>query len=111
MRGESVTILTRSEQGRDELNAPVMTWVVEAVVDDVLVAPATTTDLTGAIRPDGTRADLTLHMPKTYTGPLRGRRVRVRGGLFEVVGDPQHYEIANTPGRWNRPVDVKEVLG
>lgn len=111
MRGESVTVLVRRADGRDEMNAPVMTWVVEAVVDDVLVAPATTTDLTGAIRPDGTRADLTLHMPKGYTASLKGRRVQVRGSAYEVVGDPQPYTTANTPGRWNRPVDVKEVSG
>lgn len=111
MRGERATVLAQVEDGVDEMGAPTSTWQVEATVDDVLVAPAGTSDLGGSIRPDGVQVDLTLHMPKGYTASLKGRRVQVRGSTFEVVGDPQSYTTANTPGRWNRPVDVKEVSG
>lgn len=111
MRGERVTILHTVADGVDELGAPVRSWEVEAVVDDVLIAPATTSDLTGAIRPDGARIDLTAHMPRTYRGDLRGRRLQVRGLLYEVEGHPQSYIPANTPTRWDRPVNLTLVEG
>lgn len=111
MRGERVTVLALVEDGTDEMGAPTGSWQVEATVDDVLVAPAGTSDLGGSLRPDGARVDLALHVPKAYAASLRGRRVQVRGTTYEVVGAPQPYTTANTPGRWNRPVDLKEVSG
>lgn len=111
MRGARVQVLARQRSGTDELGAPVVEWVVEAEVSNVLLAPASTADLTGSTRPDGTVVDVVAHFPKTYTASLRGRRVRALGRVFEVVGDPLPYDPALTPTPWNRPVDLKEVSG
>lgn len=111
MKGEEVTVLHFVADGVDELGAPTGSWITEAIVGDVLVAPASTTDLTGSIRPDGDRVDLTVHMPRTYNAALRGRRMVVRGVTYEVVGAPQAYIAANTPTRWDRPVSLKLVEG
>lgn len=97
--------------GTDEMGAPVGTWQQEAVVNDALVAPGPTSDLTGAIRPDGDHVEMIIHLPKTFTGPLRGRRCLLRGRTWEVVGDPLPYTTTDTPTRWDRPATIKEVMG
>ena len=111
MIGERVSVLARSGEQIDEMGILVTEWTTRAVVDDVLVAPSSTTDLDGSTRPEGTRTTWVLHFPRTLTGSLRGCRVQVRGRLMEVVGDPQPYSEALTPTRWDRPVYVQEVGG
>lgn len=78
-------------------------------VDGVLVAPGNTADLAGNIRPDGVRIDFTLYFPSTFTASLRGATVTVRGIACRVVGDPQQY--LDTPGHWNRVVQVEVTHG
>ena len=58
-----------------------------------------------------TPAGLGLHWPKLDVRSLKGKRVKVRGESFAVIGDPRPFTDANTPGRWNRPVQVSEVNG
>lgn len=109
--GETVTVRAYESSGEDDFGAEIREWGDEATVPNVLIAPSSTADLTGSTRPDGVSVDLTLHFPRTYTAPLRGRRVMVRGVLYDVVGDPVPYTDANTPTAWDRPVDCTEVDG
>jgi hypothetical protein len=95
----------------DSLYNPIWAWTDEAVVDDVLCAPGATGNLTGNIRPDGVEVQYTLHFPKTFTGSLAGRRITFDGYEYEVLGDPRPYQDENTPTRWDRPVEIKEVSG
>lgn len=113
IRGESVWVLAPLLGAEDAFGSPTKTWddsqAVE--VENVLLAPASPEDVAGSIRPEGVKVRFRLHFPKTYTQSLRGCRVKVRGQWMQVVGDPQPYQDANTPGAWNRPVDVEEVKG
>lgn len=108
--GETVTVTTFTHSGWDEFNEPVGE-ACEILVKNVLVAPASTTDLSGNLRPHGDRVALELHFPKSFTASLRGARVTVRGATYAVVGDPQPYTQANTPGDWWLPVHVERVDG
>lgn len=111
IRGEKVTVVTRERIGTLPGNTP-QYGDVETVVDNVLVAPGTGDDVVGSIRPDGVKVAWTLHFPKTYTGSLRGARVKVRGGdARPVIGDPAPYTLANTPTRWWMPVQLEDVEG
>lgn len=111
LTGESVVVSARTKTGEDRYGEPIFSWS-STTVDDVLVAPGPRTDLTDAARPDAYRVAWTLHFPKSFTGSLAGAKVAVRGGpALEVVGDPQPYTDANTPGRWNRPVELWGVEG
>jgi len=101
--GEMVTVFAYAEVGRDDMNTPIYAWAPEQTVGNVLVGPSSTDDLDGSTRPEGVEVVLALHWPKTYTGSLRGKLVEVRGTQYAVVGDPQPYTAANTPGAWNRP--------
>ena len=109
--GETVEVVSRQKVGTDALNSPVFEWVSEGEVEDVLVAPGSTSDVEGSIRPDGVEVVFSLHWPKADARSLKGKRVKVRGESFAVIGDPRPFTDANTPGRWNRPVQVSEVNG
>lgn len=106
---EPVTVV-RPCRTRDELGDIVDESSERDVVPGVLVAPGTTSDL-DASRPEGIAVALTLHFPKTYTPPLNGCYVEVRGETYAVVGDPQPYTAENTPGSWNRAVEVTRTDG
>lgn len=106
---EQVVVIRPMEAGRDPMNEPVYEWQEEAPVS-VVVAPGATADL-DANRPEGVSVAMTLHFQKSYAESLRGCKVRVRGIEYSVVGDPQPYTDANTPGLYNRPVEVEASDG
>lgn len=93
----------------DDLGEPTDGGTTETEVH-VIVAPGSTADL-DATRPNGATVAYTLHFPKTWTASLRGLQVRVRGQLYSVIGDPQPYTAANTPGAYWLPVEVTRADG
>ena len=107
--GESVTVRTPTV-GYDEHMEEVVTWD-EATVANVVVTPGATSDVLEGTRPNGTRVDFTLGFPKSFTAPLRGCRVLVRGIECAVVGDPQPHTPENVPGAWNYTAAVERVDG
>ena len=110
MRGETVTVITHEETGRDPGNNPIY-GDVETDVENVLVAPGPRADVIESNRPEGVDVVFNLHFPKSFTGSLRGARIKVRGEVFHVVGDPKPYQNNLTPGPWNRPVEVEDRKG
>ena len=107
--GETVTVRTPSVS-YDEHMEEVMTWE-DATVQNVVVTPGATSDVLDSTRPDGTRVAFTLGFPKTFTAPLRGCRVLVRGIECAVIGDPQPHTPDNVPGAWNYTAEVVRVDG
>ncbi len=105
---ETVTVISTAAV-LDDLGEVVSEEQTETSVA-VLVQPGATADL-DATRPQGVTVAYTLHFPKTWTAPLRGCSCLVRGELFEVIGDPKPYTAANTPGDWNRAVEVTRTDG
>ena len=110
-RGETVEVLALVTGEPDDLGNESNSWGLPLTVSNVLVAPTSTTDLSGSIRPDGDSTTLTLYFPKSFTGALRGARVIVRGQTYEVQGEPFAYDPAITPGTRNLVVTVKRVEG
>jgi hypothetical protein len=106
MRGESVDVESRVGSGLDELNNQAYTYAVTNV-SDVLVSPGPRADIIESNRPDGHLVKWTLYFPKSYTSELEGCRVKVRGEWYRVVGSPGRYPDANTPGKWDMPVEVE----
>lgn len=109
IRGEDVTVRTPTA-GYDEHMEEVVTWD-EATVTNVVVTPGATSDVLDGTRPSGTRVAFTLGFPKSFTTPLRGCRVTVRGIECAVVGDPQPHTPDNVPGAWNYTAEVERVDG
>ena len=108
--GEVVEVSFFNESSRDSFNnaASVPEW---ELVENVLVVPGQTNDVTDSVRPDGKSVSYTLHFPKGFDRSLRGALVKVRGEEFRVVGDPKHYTLENTPTKWWLPVEVENVAG
>lgn len=111
IQGEKVTVYKPVEGAADSYGVPRTDWRFKGTVENVLVAPAGTSDLEPGMRPDGDSTLLALHFPKIFTESLRGMRIVVRGKTWEVIGDPQAYLDQNVPGEWNRPVTVRLVEG
>ena len=107
--GETVTVRTPSVSYDEHMEA-VETWE-EQEVDDVVVAPGSTSDVTDTTRPWGTRAAYTLGFPKTFSSSLRGCRVVVRGIEYAVIGDPQPNAMGNCPTAWWYTAQVEAVDG
>ena len=102
-------IVSRRTVSLDDLGEPSgETEETEAVM--CVVAPGATSDL-DASRPSGVSVAYTLHFPKSYAESLYRAHVLVRGEEFAVVGDPKPYSAANTPGRYNRAVEVTRAYG
>lgn len=116
MQGISVTVKRPTVTGTDRLGAPVHGKPTEEVVAGVLVAPGASSDMEAG-RPEGVTIAYTLHFPKSYRASLRGCTIVLpepwdNDGIgYRVVGDPQPYMDANTPGPWNRPVEVSAAYG
>lgn len=117
IRGETVKVLTHVI-GYDEHMEEVDEWVSE-VVENVIVAPGSTSSVEESTRPYGTRAVFTLGFPKTFSKRLRGCRVVVRcpeGGnegehMYSVIGDPQPNTLENCPTEWWYTAEVEAVNG
>lgn len=107
--GETVTVLTPTTT-YDEHMEEVTTWERETV-EDVLVAPGSTSDVEDSVRPYGTRAVFTLGFPKTFSASLRGCHVVVRGTEYAVIGDPQPNNMDNCPTPWWYTAEVEDVDG
>jgi hypothetical protein len=111
IKGSRIEIHNPIETGTDTFNIPTTKWGLEAVLGDVLVAPASTQDVEGTIRPNGDEITMDFYIPKTYTASLRGRQIHHQGNIYEVIGDPQPYPEENTPTRWNRVVHARKIEG
>lgn len=109
LTGETVTVRTPSTS-YDEHMEEVTTWTDEEV-ENVVVAPGATSDVTDSTRPDGTRVDFTLGFPKKFSSSLRGCRVVVRGIECDVVGDPQPNSAGNCPTAWWYTAEAARVDG
>lgn len=112
MRGETIRLTTRHPDGVDD--AGDTTWADDETidVDDVLVAPASTSDSGEPTRPDGVSAALTLLFPRTFPRrDLRRATCRVRGTDYRVVGSPTPVDGGMTPTRWNMSVQVERGEG
>ena len=112
IRGVPVTVTRKVKASVDRLNNATFTTSTETV-DDVLVSPGSTDDLE-ASRPEGVTVDYTLHFPRTYHAPLDGCEITLPApwsGTYRVIGDPRPYIDANTPTRWDRPVEVEAAHG
>lgn len=109
LTGETVTVLTPT-YGYDEGMEETVTWSSQTV-DNVLVAPGSTSDVIDSTRPYGTRASFSLGFPKSFSAPLRGCRVEVRGFTYLVIGDPKPNNEQNCPTQWWYTAEVEVVDG
>lgn len=110
MTGETVIAEDFEQTGKDPYGKP-ENATFESAVSNVLVAPGATDDVIESNRADGVSVAYTLYFPNSFTGNLEGKRVKVRGEWFGVIGSPRPYNPETTPTPWNLVVEVVKVDG
>lgn len=113
IRGVAVTVNRKVATATPDRFNNVVYGVTGEQVDNVLVAPGSTS-LLDASRPEGVSVAYTLHFPKTYTDSLEGCEIVLPApwaGSYWVIGDPRQYIDVDTPTDWDRPVEVAAAHG
>lgn len=96
------------EIGRDEFNRPIYSERWETV-NNVIVSPASDTEITDTLNLYGKRAMYTLSIPKTDGHTWQDTEVRFFGGTFHTIGFPTEYMQHHVPLEWNKRVQVERI--
>ena len=80
---------------------------VEITIDNVIVAPATTEDVTNQLSLTGKKISYTLGIPKGDTHDWEEKEVRFFGKKWKTVGIPLEGIEAMIPLEWNKKVMVE----
>lgn len=105
LSGETISVLRPRITGIDDYHQPVRAWDEEHVAD-VLVNPAAPHDDADSMTPDATGADMTLYLPRTYSGDLTGCKAIVRGREYRILGTPTPLDGGIRPTRWHMEAHI-----
>lgn len=108
--GEPVTIRRKITIGTDDFGAELVDYQGETI-DNVIIAPATSSDLSDDLRPNGVKIMYTVHIPREYTESLKDTEFLIGGQWLRSVGDPQPYRDYVFKMPWNRGVSVGVTNG
>lgn len=106
LKGIKVILITNKQIGVDSFHKPIYEDV-EIEVENVLVAPSTTDDITSAQDLYGKKAVYTLGIPKTDTHNWENCKVKFFGEIWRSFGYPIQGIDALIPGEWNKKVMVE----
>lgn len=110
LKGDTVIVEAKVKTGKDAHENPVYE-TVETTVGGVLIAPGPTTDLPDSNRPEGVTVAYSIYWPKTFNESLRGKRVKINGGWYDVIGDPKPWEYPPPPTGWHMVSEVTATHG
>lgn len=106
LKGTTVKLFERLQTGVDALNAPV--YEETAVeVENILICPASTEDITDGLQLYGKHAVYELCIPKEDAHNWENRTVEFYGKKWRTFGIPLEWMKSLTPGPWNRKVMVE----
>lgn len=106
IKGITVSLISKKETGTDPFGAPIVTET-EIPIENVLVSPSSTEDITNQMNLTGRKAVYTLAIPKKDKNTWEGQEVRFFGRRFRVVGIPQEGIEELIPLDWNKKVMVE----
>lgn len=106
IKGISVTLWERTANGVDAFNRQQWTEI-PVTVDNVLVSPASSTDITDSNRLYGKKAIYTLAIPKGDAHVWEDRRVTFFGEDWHCFGFVYAGIDENIPLAWNAKVQVE----
>ena len=107
IRGITVTLYDRTETGRDAFNAPIYTEAA-VPVDNVLVAPMSSTEVLETLELTGSRAVYQLGIPKGDTHDWSaGKKVSFFGEDWRIIALPTEGIEDLIPLQWNKKVQVE----
>lgn len=106
IKGTTVLLLERTQTGLDPFGAPVYT-ATAVPVEDVLVAPVSTEDVTNALTMYGKHAIYNLAIPKGDTHQWEDREVFFFGRKWRTFGVVIQGIEENIPLKWHKKVQVE----
>lgn len=106
IKGITVTLFERVKTGEDNFHRAIYEEV-PVEVPNVLVAPASSDDITDQLNLTGKRAVYTLAIPKGDTHEWADRKVRFFGQTWRVLTLPVMGIPENIPLDWNAKVMVE----
>lgn len=107
IKGITVQLTQKTKVSADPFNAPIVKR--ETVdVDDVLVSPSTSTEISDAMSMWGKRAVYTLAIPKGDTHDWEDTTVSFFGQTFRTIGYAYKGIEENIPLRWNAKIMVEK---
>lgn len=106
LKGITITLYEKTQTGTDAFNRPVYTETAVSV-DNVLVAPASTSETLDTVNLTGKKAVYTLGIPKGDAHDWKDKKVEFFGETFKTFGEPLKGIEAMIPLEWNTKVQVE----
>ena len=106
IHGIPIILIDKQVVSKDPFGSPVVKDV-EILVDNVLVAPATTEDVTSQLSLTGNKISYTIGIPKGDTHDWEEKEVRFFGKRWRTVGIPLEGIESMMPLEWNKKVMVE----
>lgn len=101
IKGIQVTLYEKIKTGMDAFNHPIYEEVSK-VVENVLVAPATTSEIVEVQNLTGKKAVYSIAIPKGDTNEWKDNKVEFFGESWRVIGFQQEGIEENMPLAWNQ---------
>lgn len=106
IKGITVTLYEETQSGTDGFGRPIYTETAVAV-DNVLVAPASTSETLDTVNLTGKKAVYTLGIPKGDTHNWKDKKVEFFGETFRTFGEPLKGIEEMIPLEWNTKIQVE----
>ncbi|HFI0645823.1 TPA: hypothetical protein ACGO4K_001644 [Streptococcus suis] len=106
IKGVPVVLIDKQVTGKNSFGHPKFEDV-EIVVENVLIAPASTEDITNQINLTGKKVAYTLAIPKGDVHNWTNKEVRFFGQRWRTVGEPLEGLDHLIPLEWNKKVQVE----
>lgn len=106
IRGITVTLYKETQSGTDGFGRPVYTET-PIEVNNVLVAPASTSETLDTVNLTGKKAVYTLAIPKGDTHDWKDKKVEFFGEMFKTFGEPLQGIEDMIPLEWNTKIQVE----
>ncbi len=106
IRGITIKLYHNVEIGRDAFNAPISNDAYEEV-ENVLVAPVSSTEVLETLELTGKKAVYQLAIPKGDTHDWEDKTVEFFGKTWRTIGFPTEGIEDMIPLSWNRKVQVE----
>lgn len=107
MKGITVVLYDRTQTSTDELNHPIYKETAVSI-DNVLVAPVSSTELTEIYNLTGRRAEYQMAIPKGDSHDWSaGKKVGFFGQTWRIIAMPEEGIEKLIPLSWNKKVRVE----
>lgn len=106
IHGIPITLIDKQVVSKDPFGSPVVKDV-DITVDNVIVAPATTEDVTNQLSLTGKKAVYTLAIPKGDMHDWENKEVNFFGQKWRTIGIPLEGIESMIPLAWNKKVMVE----